>query len=134
MSIFDCSISTATSDTAWVYSDAIDTTKRHLAGRNVSVKCDISGSAVSGLVDLTIAWSESSGGTYANFYTSLGTSKILNAGTSVGGIGANGSYLLPLFIKNDSGVTERLQAGGFYKVGTKASNYNSPVNLKFIVH
>jgi len=137
MSIIQCSLLTATSGTAYVYSDPIDLTKRHLADRNVSVKCDISGSAVSGIVGLNACWTESSGGTYAFFATGQGaTTKILSSGTSVGGYGTNGSYLIPLYFSGVglSGVTDRFKTGGFLKIGAIANNNNSPVNINIIVH
>jgi hypothetical protein len=137
MNILSCSLTSAASGTAYLLSDAIDLSKRHIANRDVSVKCDIGGSAVSGVVQLVAAWSEISGGTYSYFASGqAGTTTFLTSGTSISGYGRNGSYLIPLYNIGigTSGVTERFKTGGFLKIGACANKNDSPINIKIVVH
>ena len=134
MFIFPLDTTSVTSGSAgYSYCSEIQLFQKYHDMRDLTLKVDIGGGSVSGLLSIVPAISALSGGTFANFVTASGTSKLLSSGTSTGGTGDNGSYAIPLTIVNDSGVTKFLTGVPFIKFGFACNNNDVSVAASLIV-
>jgi len=138
MFVIPISTTSAVSSTTFHYSDPIDLTRRWFDGKVLSLDVTVH-SGGSRVYLCTAVSSRVSGASYVPIITGSGTSIL--AGTSTAGAFLtayeghenNGRYFFPLTIVLCSGVTERLKAVPYLKVGSRATGTTTQFTANLVV-
>lgn len=132
MFVFPISTTSAVSANVYAYSNSIELGQKWFDQKQLTLSCLIEDSNTSGILHI-IPEISNFNGEFTSFVTGSGSSKILDAGTVTGGIGANGYYVIPLTIVPCSGVTELLKGIPRIRFGTMTNKENMDVSMHLLV-